>query len=519
MPTPIRGTNTADRKLDYLPDQKEARKIASDLKAQLTGADGRAKSGTLKLMHTSKEAKEMKFERKGAWQIFATRKSKTQPTLKYLVKVLNQAYQLDDLKARRSGDANLEAMQAKLAEIAQFAESHTSISSEQALRFIQDLDAIETLEHVKPFEAGAAGAYSTTAEVARALHPTVDLDKPLGSGNFGAVYDITGTDKVFKELKGRGSRALITGPTVDLKGMGAQWEPGAALLKEGAPVVMTERFIIKNESTGQVYDVPANQLKSFLRHHPAAGQPGAQVLKLIGEVMPKVGGRSLDRTKDTTGQYPEAFSLSDQQQIQTEGLQGLMWMAQRRFIHGDIKPDNLKFDANEQKLKFLDNGALQKVHDLDKAGTFAPGGRTYQAHRVDGALNWAHPKVLDNKTWGPEADLWSFSLTTLQNGFPRAVERLRPVFALSLNQPNADGTTQTPSKWIASNVEEELKTVTDPDLREEYNRLLTVWNSPEGEEGGIVTRIKQGLDLAYRSTTDTREGYDAYVKGLQDLMA
>ena len=160
MPTPIRGTTQA-RKLDYVPEQKEARKIASDLKVQLTGANGTAKSGTLKLMHTSHERKEMKFERKGLLQFFARRESKTRPTMEYLVKVLETAYQRKDLAAGRSGQANQAALEQKLQELKDFAQNHSSISSQQALQFINDLDAIEALEHITPFELGAPGTITS----------------------------------------------------------------------------------------------------------------------------------------------------------------------------------------------------------------------------------------------------------------------------------------------------------------------------------------------------------------------
>ena len=518
MPTPIRGTTQA-RKLDYVPEQKEARKIASDLKVQLTGANGTAKSGTLKLMHTSHERKEMKFERKGLLQFFARRESKTRPTMEYLVKVLETAYQRKDLAAGRSGQANQAALEQKLQELKDFAQNHSSISSQQALQFINDLDAIEALEHITPFELGAPGTITSTRGAADSLFPGIDWQQPLGKGNFGAVHDIPGSNKVFKELLGnRGIRTLVTGPTVDLKGMGQAWEPGAALLKGDSPVVMTESFIIKNETTDQFYNVPAGDLKSFLRNHPPADHPNAQVLKLVGEVMPKVNGQSLERKKDEKGQLPPQLSHADQAQVQKEGLEGLLWMAQRRFIHGDIKPDNLKYDANApgaHKLQFLDNGALQKVHDLNKANDFAPGGRTFQAHQVDGALGWTHPKISANKPWGPEADLWSFNLTALSNRYPHAGERIKRELAPTLN--SAPEKPETPSQAMTSVLDAAINS-TDLSVQQEARTLKNQWTAPEGQEGQFVTLIKQGLDLAYASKTDDRAGYDAYVQGLEGLL-
>lgn len=518
MATPIRGTTQA-RKLDYVPEQKEARKIASDLKVQLTGANGAAKSGTLKLMHTSHERKEMKFERKGLLQFFARRESKTRPTMEYLVKVLETAYQRKDLAAGRSGHVNQAGLEHKLRELKDFAQNHSSISSQQALQFINDLDVIEALEHITPFELGGPGTIPSTQGAANTLFPSINLQQALGRGNFGAVYDIPGSNKVFKELFGRdGIKTLVTGPTVDLKGMGQKWEPGAALLKGDSPVVMTESFIIKNETTGQFYNVPAGDLKSFLRNHPPADHPNAQVLKLVGEVMPKVNGQSLERKKDENGQIPPSLSHADQAQVQKEGLEGLLWMAQQRFIHGDIKPDNLKYDANApgaHKLQFLDNGALQKVHDLDKANDFAPGGRTFQAHRVDGALGWAHPKISADKPWGPEADLWSFNLTTLHNRYPHAGEVIKRFLAPALSNPENQ---KTPSQAMSLLLDDLIKDGRDESVKNELKALKKEWTAPEGQEGQFVTLIKQGLDLAYASKTDDRAGYDAYMKGLEDLL-
>ncbi|KAL3694528.1 hypothetical protein R1sor_008179 [Riccia sorocarpa] len=79
-------------------------------------------------------------------------------------------------------------------------------------------------------------------------------------------------------------------------------------------------------------------------------------------------------------------------------LEGLKYLHSQNIIHGDIKCANVFVDVQE-KCKLALFGLAEKIRELD----------------IDADnINWTAPEVIDQKQYGPSADIWSVGCSVLE---------------------------------------------------------------------------------------------------------
>jgi Protein kinase domain len=122
----------------------------------------------------------------------------------------------------------------------------------------------------------------------------------------------------------------------------------------------------------------------------------------------------------------------------------------RGLLHGDIKPSNIGFDA-EQRPKLLDFGLARIVEPLADDGAARPSrarSRTTQAdvstavtRGVGGTPLYLCPEVLDGAPPGPQQDLWSLMLVLFEliaGAHPFRSARLEDTIDLIAHRPLPD---------------------------------------------------------------------------------
>jgi serine/threonine protein kinase len=102
---------------------------------------------------------------------------------------------------------------------------------------------------------------------------------------------------------------------------------------------------------------------------------------VVGLLMPKAAGKnpleySVEKARKgddgDTEHVKSNVSRSDLKPMAQSALNLIKGLAKHGFIHGDIKPENLFWDAKTKALQLIDNDGLQKVSK--KAGSVVPKG-------------------------------------------------------------------------------------------------------------------------------------------------
>ena len=471
-------------------DREQAREHLADLRRDL-----QTKTGVVRLLHTTKTDKDMKFKNAGAFK---------------------RMFLAGD-KLKRSGDVikdllrNAGLSEAKVEEFGKYAAArgNKGVQAQKVLQYIDTLQA----------ETGATAQEALGKFGVDLRH----LGPKLGEGGFGEVHLVKyrGEDFVYKSpgsnsynlgqltmVDGAG-RSLKPDPVVlkksyvdvleeESSGQGKQ-PPNNLLLRSGQeanykpsaeydnkvsygyssshssesysqPMIALQPQIVEEDpiehqgpppsqasaegqklartgigNVARVKDLPQVITPSVLvvreglsdgteRFHAVAGhktlkdwakvQNKGSTFEVVGLLMPKAAGKppfeysSKMLNKDDDGpslQVKVNVARSDLKPLAESAMTLLKGMAQHGFIHGDIKHENLIWDAETKKLQLIDNDDLKKVSK--NPGSQVPKGlgaatSTYLNPIAQRRLD---PKVQDTQArTGLGRDLYAMGLVLLE---------------------------------------------------------------------------------------------------------
>ena len=144
----------------------------------------------------------------------------------------------------------------------------------------------------------------------------------------------------------------------------------AARVKDLPQVITPSVFVVKEgRSDGiEVFHAVAGQrtLKDWAKR-----QDKGSSFDVVGLLMPKAAGKN-PVEEDSKGAFKVNVSRSDLKPMAESAMTLLKGMAKHGFIHGDIKPANLMWDAKSKNLQLIDNDNLVKV-PKDKGSTVPRG--------------------------------------------------------------------------------------------------------------------------------------------------
>ena len=140
----------------------------------------------------------------------------------------------------------------------------------------------------------------------------------------------------------------------------------AARVKDLPQVITPSVYVVEERCNNgkKVYHAVAGQktLKDW-----AKSQNKGSSFEVVGLLMPKAAGTSPLRYFEKKGSdiVKSNVSQSDLKPFADSALTLLKGLARHGFIHGDIKPENLMWDAKAKKLQLIDNDSLHKVSKKD----------------------------------------------------------------------------------------------------------------------------------------------------------
>ena len=112
-----------------------------------------------------------------------------------------------------------------------------------------------------------------------------------------------------------------------------------------------------------------------------------------------------------------SLAPSDKRKHFTNIVRGLFNIIQEmqahNLVHRDLKPENIFYDSQTGKVTLLDFGSAERLRKKEKAddGTHLHASTSTQ---LGGTPKYISPKVLQQKSHGSEADLFSFAMTVLE---------------------------------------------------------------------------------------------------------
>ena len=168
-------------------------------------------------------------------------------------------------------------------------------------------------------------------------------------------------------------------------------------------------YVIFDKGTDNFHTVGVDHLKHWATENGSAIAGDERRFVIAGQVLPKAEGMS--------GGQLKGLSVTDQQNIVRQGLEAFKAMAEHGYVHGDIKPDNLMYSTEKQRLQLIDFGGLTKQSKNDVSGKalgnpLSPEFAIPSSHHPDGPN--------DKGGYGHEADLFAFGLTLLKIFLPGA---------------------------------------------------------------------------------------------------
>lgn len=181
----------------------------------------------------------------------------------------------------------------------------------------------------------------------------------------------------------------------------------AVRLKDMPGVVQPKMLLVRERrpnGSDTVHTVPGGTaFKAWARTRGLAAD-----LVVEGVLMPLAPGKPL-MTFKSKGASEVATANVPKSQLGTlaeQGLNILKGLQSRGFIHGDIKPENMLYDAAQRQLQFIDTDDLQKISKQPGAELPNKAGSS--------TFNYLHPLARAGKPCGAGRDLFALGATLLE---------------------------------------------------------------------------------------------------------
>lgn len=182
----------------------------------------------------------------------------------------------------------------------------------------------------------------------------------------------------------------------------------AVRLKDMPGIVQPSRLLVREKTAdGQerIHAVRGGaEFKAWARTQAVASD-----LVIRGMLMPLAPGKPPVQYVDDEVQGSSATAQVQPAQVQSiakRGLDILKGLQARGFIHGDIKPENMLYSADQDTLNLIDTDGLQKISKRpdarlpQKSGLHTP--------------TYTHPAILDRKSCGAGRDLYALGVSLLE---------------------------------------------------------------------------------------------------------
>ncbi|MCX6957714.1 MAG: protein kinase [Verrucomicrobiae bacterium] len=296
------------------------------------------------------------------------------------------------------------------------------LNAEKLLNHIQSLHLIQVKQEA--FEAGEKkGALPFAQDEPKKIKGSVlrflehkevvpCFSQQLGEGNFGVVVSAAVKGEEGKYVYKQEKREVLKALTKRGSSFWREGDCAAARLNDISDLTRPLFFIFRTSQEGkpeELHYVPANHVKAFGMKLP----PGTTVF-LEGQLMERATGRSL-QSMITRGEI--SLASSDKRKHFTNIVRGLFNIIQEmqahNLVHRDLKPENIFYDSQTGKVTLLDFGSAERLRKKEKAddGTHLHASTSTQ---LGGTPKYISPKVLQQKSHGSEADLFSFAMTVLE---------------------------------------------------------------------------------------------------------
>ena len=323
---------------------------------------------------------------------------------------------------------------------------HPEITAQQLARIKSRIDSARTAANTSVNEVAATICvavglenlhrdllgYSIDLAADRTGQPIV-TNAEIGRGTYGRVstLNINGEEKVIKQYYGPSVYPIELDRNPRLGANEVKLNRGqeitAAFLKEEdkAYIVAPTHFIVREDLGPGIpvkqwlVEVREKEFRAWAKDQLIKNSTNANYhLTVVGQIQDRAEGVELGDALDHDGITPEMI-----QPIAYAYMNALMAMAERGFVHGDIKPKNTFYDPVSHRLKLIDTGGMTKVSKraarLDST-LFDEGGYT---------AAYSLPSVDTGDKTGFEQDLFSvgtsiLSLSLVQRGQDELFERV-----------------------------------------------------------------------------------------------
>lgn len=392
----IRGGQSAIQNLKSL-STAEARVLLKEIQAQIETPKG-VKSGVLKLVNLSDGSKNVTLERKSLLQRMFLRDGRDMRTT------------ADTLKGLFEKAGVSEQIQT---ELGTYLQARSNRAGTRSIARLID-SGLKTV--------GAVSGDSVEAVLKGLGIERVGLGANPASGSYGVVGGASRSDRndrIYKDialLKGDkpNAKALTLSPLTDSLGrprLERTGSAGSAYIGRGiSGIVRPEVYVLTErrfDGTTRFHAVEGDKnLKRWAADH-LNGNTGS-TLHVTGVLMKKAQGEemlgaTLETAADRAALHKSAL----------DGLKTLKQMAQRGFVHGDIKPENTFLDRNAGTAQFIDADTIAKMRREEQDGTPIQAVTPYYAH----PLSCSEPYRV-----GFEQDLFSWGMSILVKSLPNTEE-------------------------------------------------------------------------------------------------
>ena len=408
MPAPLsisgHATISASQNIQANLTSEQAKSNFSDL-CTLVGKNAKS-TVQVKLVHTTDAEKHMAFQTKNWWG----RKVSKQASM---VKANDAILALVKKTGIPETSRNYQNLKTYLDEKS----TQKRAGSARGLNAL--LQAVRAEIEQKPAQPATSARSLSESLKLQGYAFKIDYKDMLGSGGNGEVFPETSEPsktvvyKMYRDGQGKTSPNLQVTPdgrggyAIDRKGN----EMSAAYLtNEKIPnVARPLAYVVEDTDSGEFHTVSADHLKTWV------AERGESIHQLPRRYL--VRGQVLQKAQGESGEKLRGLQPQDKATIARQGLQALKAMGEHGYVHGDIKPGNLVFDREKQRLNLIDFGGLKKQSKND-ASDSALGDPASPAYAIPSSHHPRGPNWTGG--YGQEADLYAFGLTLLELYLPGA---------------------------------------------------------------------------------------------------